>query len=162
MLDRRRAGVQLWHVRVQSGQSSSAVRVDLEVHGHERVDGTVRERRRNDGRSVVGPLRVVVALADNLGVAFPLLPTAGLQDAFDAALAPVFVGTDPGLAEENVQSRARGVLADDARSTRAPNCSRWGASCSSAWWGSRRFGGITSWRCWPRSCSGRRPAWRIE
>jgi len=50
------------------------------------------------------------ALAANLGVAFHLLPIAGLQDAFDAALAPVFEGTAPGLAEENVQSRARGTL----------------------------------------------------
>ena len=50
------------------------------------------------------------ALAENLGIAFHLLPIAPLQDAFDATLQPVFAGTDPGLAEENVQSRARGVL----------------------------------------------------
>lgn len=50
------------------------------------------------------------ALADNLGIAFHVLPIATLQDAFAATLEPVFAGTTPGVAEENVQSRARGVL----------------------------------------------------
>lgn len=49
-------------------------------------------------------------LAKNLGIGFHVLPIAPLQQAFDQVLEPVFAGTDPGLAEENVQSRARGVL----------------------------------------------------
>ncbi|MFK7740464.1 MAG: NAD+ synthase [Planctomycetota bacterium] len=50
------------------------------------------------------------ALAHNLGIAFHLLPIVPLQSAFAEVLLPVFAGTDPGVAEENVQSRARGVM----------------------------------------------------
>jgi NAD+ synthase/NAD+ synthase (glutamine-hydrolysing) len=50
------------------------------------------------------------ALADNLGIAFHVLPIAPLQDAFAAVLEPVFAGTEPGVAEENLQARARGTL----------------------------------------------------
>jgi NAD+ synthase (glutamine-hydrolysing) len=49
-------------------------------------------------------------LAQNLGIAFHVLPIAPLQDAFSAVLKPVFEGTEEGVAEENLQSRARGVL----------------------------------------------------
>jgi len=49
-------------------------------------------------------------LADNLGIAFHVLPIAPLQQAFDQVLQPVFEGTEPGVAEENLQSRARGAL----------------------------------------------------
>ncbi len=49
-------------------------------------------------------------LAANLGIAFHLLPIDGLQDGFDEALQPVFAGTPPGLAEENLQARIRGTL----------------------------------------------------
>ncbi len=49
-------------------------------------------------------------LAKNLGIVFHVLPIAPLQDAFADVLEPVFAGTETGLAEENLQSRARGVL----------------------------------------------------
>ena len=49
-------------------------------------------------------------LAKNLGIVFHVLPIAPLQDAFAGVLEPVFAGTEAGLAEENLQSRARGVL----------------------------------------------------
>ena len=49
-------------------------------------------------------------LAVNLGIAFHLLPIAELQQSFASALQPVFAGTESGIAEENVQSRARGTL----------------------------------------------------
>lgn len=50
------------------------------------------------------------ALATNLGIEFHVLPIAPLQAAFTEVLQPVFAGTAPGLAEENLQSRARGTL----------------------------------------------------
>lgn len=50
------------------------------------------------------------ALAQNLGIAFHLLPIAPLQQAFDTVLQPVFAGTPAGLAEENLQARMRGTL----------------------------------------------------
>ncbi len=49
-------------------------------------------------------------LAQNLGIEFHVLPIGPLQKAFAHVLDPVFSGTDPGVAEENVQARARGVL----------------------------------------------------
>jgi len=50
------------------------------------------------------------ALAQNLGITFHVLPIEPLQDAFATVLQPVFAGTEPGIAEENLQSRARGTL----------------------------------------------------
>ena len=49
------------------------------------------------------------ALAENLGIAFHHVSIAPAVDAFEAMLAPLFAGTAPGVAEENIQSRARGV-----------------------------------------------------
>lgn len=50
------------------------------------------------------------ALAQNLGIDFHLLPIEPLQRAFAEVLQPVFAGTSPGIAEENLQSRARGAV----------------------------------------------------
>jgi NAD+ synthetase len=50
------------------------------------------------------------ALAQNLGITFHVLPIEPLQDAFATVLQPVFAGTESGVAEENLQSRARGTL----------------------------------------------------
>ncbi len=49
-------------------------------------------------------------LAANLGIRFELLPIRAGVDAMTTTLDPVFHGTPFGLAEENVQSRLRGVL----------------------------------------------------
>jgi len=49
------------------------------------------------------------ALARNLGVEFREIPITPAVDAFDTMLADAFAGTEPGTAEENIQSRARGV-----------------------------------------------------
>jgi NAD+ synthase (glutamine-hydrolysing) len=49
-------------------------------------------------------------LAENLGIRFLELPIEDVVDAVDATLAEPFAGTEPGLAEENVQARARGLL----------------------------------------------------
>ncbi|MBD0290262.1 MAG: NAD+ synthase [Thermoleophilia bacterium] len=50
------------------------------------------------------------ALAASLGVRFLEIPIEAVVEAFAEALAPPFAGTEPGLAEENVQARTRGVL----------------------------------------------------
>ena len=50
------------------------------------------------------------SLAANLGIRFELLPIRAGVDAMTATLDPIFHGTPFGLAEENVQSRLRGVL----------------------------------------------------
>jgi NAD+ synthetase len=49
-------------------------------------------------------------LAQNLGIPFHTLSIEPLQQAFAEVLQPVFVGTEPGIAEENLQARIRGVL----------------------------------------------------
>ncbi|MFN3243461.1 MAG: NAD+ synthase [Planctomycetota bacterium] len=91
-----------------SGGIDSALVATLAVDalGAENVTGIGMPSRYSSGHSVDDAR----ALADNLGVAFHLLPIAPLQGAFEQVLEPVFAGTEPGLAEENVQSRARGVL----------------------------------------------------
>ncbi len=48
-------------------------------------------------------------LAQNLGIECKEIPIAPAVDAFGEMLADEFAGTEPGTAEENIQSRARGV-----------------------------------------------------
>lgn len=50
------------------------------------------------------------ALAANLGVPARTLPIKPLYDAFMRVLAEEFADTEPGIAEENIQARARGNL----------------------------------------------------
>jgi NAD+ synthase (glutamine-hydrolysing) len=50
------------------------------------------------------------ALAENLGVQYRGIAIKGIFDAFLEALAPAFAGTEPGVAEENIQARVRGNL----------------------------------------------------
>jgi NAD+ synthase (glutamine-hydrolysing) len=49
-------------------------------------------------------------LAESLGTRFLELPIAGVVDAVETTLAEPFAGTQPGLAEENIQARARGLI----------------------------------------------------
>jgi NAD+ synthase (glutamine-hydrolysing) len=49
-------------------------------------------------------------LAESLGAHYLELPIESIYRAFEAALADVFAGLEPDLAEENLQARARGVL----------------------------------------------------
>src|SRR5215211_256670 len=49
-------------------------------------------------------------VAEGLGARYLELPIEEITGAFEDALADVFEGTQPGIAEENVQARARGVL----------------------------------------------------
>ena len=49
-------------------------------------------------------------VARNLGCRLDTVPIGGAQAAVGAALAPLFAGTEPGITEENIQSRLRGVM----------------------------------------------------
>ncbi len=49
-------------------------------------------------------------LAQNLGIQTEKLAIGDLMAGFDQTLAPLFAGTEPGIAEENIQSRIRGNL----------------------------------------------------
>jgi NAD+ synthase (glutamine-hydrolysing) len=47
-------------------------------------------------------------LAENLGIKFTIIPIEPAHEAYLEMLAPAFAGTEPGTAEENIQSRIRG------------------------------------------------------
>jgi len=49
-------------------------------------------------------------LAENLGIRFDVVPITGLFEQYNQALAPIFAGLQPGITEENIQSRIRGNL----------------------------------------------------
>jgi len=51
-----------------------------------------------------------LALADGLGIATTTLPIAPVMQGYEHTLANLFSGTEPGVAEENIQSRIRGNL----------------------------------------------------
>ena len=48
-------------------------------------------------------------LAENLGIQYEIVKIQPAVDAFEAALSPLFAGTSPGVTEENIQARARGI-----------------------------------------------------
>ena len=50
------------------------------------------------------------AVAESIGARYLEIPIGPVVDSVGAALAAAFEGTEPGLAEENVQARARGLI----------------------------------------------------
>ncbi len=90
-----------------SGGIDSAVTCALAVAalGAERVVGVTMPSKYSSSGSVEDSR----TLAGNLGIAFHEVPIVPAVDAFATMLAPLFEGTDAGVAEENVQARARGV-----------------------------------------------------
>ncbi len=55
-------------------------------------------------------LEDAAAVARALGTRLDTVPINGAQEAVGAALGPLFEGTAPGITEENIQSRLRGVM----------------------------------------------------
>ena len=55
-------------------------------------------------------LEDATAAARALGCRLDTVPISGAQGAVGQALAPLFEGTEPGITEENIQSRLRGLL----------------------------------------------------
>jgi NAD+ synthase len=55
-------------------------------------------------------LEDAAAAARALGCRLDTVPIGGAQAAVGAALGPLFEGTEPGITEENIQSRLRGVM----------------------------------------------------
>jgi NAD+ synthase (glutamine-hydrolysing) len=51
-----------------------------------------------------------IALADRLGVEYETVPIHEIANAFDQALAGIFQGLAPDIAEENIQARVRGTI----------------------------------------------------
>ena len=91
-----------------SGGIDSAVSCAIAVAalGKENVHGvTMPSRYSSDGSVSDAQL-----LAQNLGIDFHTVPIEPAHTAFESMLEPIFQGTDPGVAEENIQARARGVV----------------------------------------------------
>jgi NAD+ synthase (glutamine-hydrolysing) len=91
-----------------SGGVDSALTAALAVQalGHDRVWGVAMPSRYSSEGSVVDAR----ALAENLGIRFSVISIEPVFTAFLEALSPLFAGTAPGLAEENLQARIRGTL----------------------------------------------------
>ncbi len=91
-----------------SGGIDSAVccAVAVAALGSDNVCGVTMPSRYSSDGSVSDAER----LAQNLGVEFHTIAIEQAHQAFETMLGPIFKGTDPGVAEENIQARARGVL----------------------------------------------------
>jgi NAD+ synthase (glutamine-hydrolysing) len=48
-------------------------------------------------------------LAENLGIQYDVVKIQSAVDEFEKELGPLFKGTEPGVTEENIQARARGI-----------------------------------------------------
>ena len=91
-----------------SGGIDSSVVCALATHalGPERVVGVSMPSKFSSSHSIED----AQALAENLGIEFHILPIQPAVDAFlQDILKPLFEGTPFGVAEENIQARARGV-----------------------------------------------------
>jgi NAD+ synthase (glutamine-hydrolysing) len=84
--------------------SSIVAAIAVDALGAEHVRGVLLPSRYSSGHSVTDAEQ----LAHNLGIATYTVPIEPAHRAFDEMLAPVFAGTAPNLAEENVQARIRG------------------------------------------------------
>ncbi|MFO0171129.1 MAG: NAD(+) synthase, partial [Aphanizomenon sp.] len=74
--------------------------------GKENVIGVLMPSPYSSEHSITDAL----ALAKNLDIQTQILPIGKLMQAFDSSLNDLFMGTEFGIAEENLQSRIRGNL----------------------------------------------------
>ena len=90
-----------------SGGIDSAVTCALAVEalGADRVVGVTMPSAYSSSGSVDDSH----VLAENLGIAFHNVSIRPAVDAFEQMLAPLFAGTEPDVAEENIQARSRGL-----------------------------------------------------
>jgi NAD+ synthase (glutamine-hydrolysing) len=91
-----------------SGGIDSALTAALaaETFGPERVHCVSMPSRYNSDETRTDARRV----AESIGTDFIEIPIEPIVESVSAALAPAFEGTEPGVAEENVQARVRGLL----------------------------------------------------
>jgi NAD+ synthase (glutamine-hydrolysing) len=86
--------------------SALVAAIAVEALGPERVLGVLMPSPYSSDHSITD----AVAVAKLLGIETMTLPIEGLMGEFDQTLAPLFTGTEFGIAEENIQSRIRGTL----------------------------------------------------
>jgi NAD+ synthase (glutamine-hydrolysing) len=85
--------------------SALVAAIAAEAIGEKNVLGVLLPSPYSSEHSITDAL----ALADNLGINTEIIPIGDLMQGFDRTLAPLFTGTEFGLAEENIQSRIRGA-----------------------------------------------------
>ena len=94
-------------VGLSGGVDSSLVAtIAADALGADRVHGVLMPSRYSSDHSVAD----AEALCANLGIEGRIIGIEPAHSAFETMLAPAFAGLPPGLAEENVQSRIRGVV----------------------------------------------------
>ncbi len=86
--------------------SALTAAVAADALGPENVWGLAMPSRFSSDHSIEDASR----LAENLGTRFDVLAIDSIHKAFTDVLEPLFTGTEFGLAEENIQARARGAL----------------------------------------------------
>ncbi|MDH5236401.1 MAG: NAD+ synthase [Acidimicrobiia bacterium] len=86
--------------------SSLVAAIAVDALGPEHVHGVLMPSRFSSDHSLTD----AQALAERLGIEHRIVPIEAGHQAFLDMLAPSFANLEPGLAEENVQSRVRGVL----------------------------------------------------
>ena len=91
-----------------SGGIDSAVVATMAVDalGKDRVHCVMLPYRYTSNES----LHDAAEIAETLGVRYDIVPIEAPVEGFAAALKPVFAGSQPGITEENLQSRARGTI----------------------------------------------------
>jgi NAD+ synthase (glutamine-hydrolysing) len=100
-------GFDLVHVGLSGGIDSSLVAtIAADALGRDRVIAVAMPSAYSSPSSVTDAR----ALAQNLGIRLLELPISDPVDGFLAVLKEPFAGTEPGVAEENLQARARGTL----------------------------------------------------
>jgi NAD+ synthase (glutamine-hydrolysing) len=86
--------------------SSLVAAIATEALGRENVLGVLMPSPYSSEHSISD----AEALVKNLGIQSHTLPIGEIMTAYDELLQPIFVGTEFGIAEENIQSRIRGNL----------------------------------------------------
>lgn len=103
----RKCGFSQAVIGLSGGIDSALVAaIATEALGSDQVLGVLMPSPYSSDHSVTD----AIALAENLGIKTQTLPIAPLMERFEQTLAPLFTGTTPGLAEENIQARIRGNL----------------------------------------------------
>lgn len=78
----------------------------VEALGKEHVRGVLMPSQYSSDHSVAD----AVQLAENLGIQHDTIAIQNMVDEFEKQLSPVFNNLPPGVAEENIQARTRGIL----------------------------------------------------
>lgn len=86
--------------------SALVAAIAVDALGAENVYGVAMPSQHSSDHSI----KDARDLADNLGVHFQIIPIRGIYDAVKETMSAAFAGTEEDVTEENIQSRARGVI----------------------------------------------------